>query len=105
MKFIPRFLRGSYLVGPNGFTKHKADGDFSDMFSIYWYPNFGLVVQRHKDSKTISYKVYLKSLTKALLGMRLRKEEKQRLKASRRREKERQRGLKEWQRNQGNQGK
>jgi len=46
MKFIPKFMRGNYLVGPNGFTKHDGKSPIQNMFCIYWFRGYGLSTMR-----------------------------------------------------------
>ncbi len=51
MKFIPKFMRGNYLVGPNGFVKHDANSPIQNMFSVHWFPGHGLATMRIVNGK------------------------------------------------------
>lgn len=66
MKFIPKFMRGNYLVGPNGFVKHDGYDPIQNMFSVHWFPGHGLVITRKVNGKK-SHKVRFNRLAKFLL--------------------------------------
>lgn len=66
MKFIPKFMRGNYIVGPNGFVKHDGDSPIQNMFSVHWFPGYGLSTMRIVNGKK-SCKVRLNSLARWLI--------------------------------------
>jgi hypothetical protein len=54
MKIIPKFLCGNFIIGPNGFVKHDGYSPIQNMFSIHWFPGYGVTTTRVVNGKQTS---------------------------------------------------